>query len=75
MSSEWEGDWTKLPGRLIVISGASGSGKSTVVQRLLARPDLRLQVSVSATTRVPGPTNSPTAIITFSGRAVSEDSE
>ncbi len=53
MSSEWEGDWTKLPGRLIVISGASGSGKSTVVQRLLARPDLRLQVSVSATTRAP----------------------
>jgi len=59
MSSEWESDWTKLPGRLIVISGASGSGKSTLVQRLLARPDLRLQVSVSATTRAPRPAEQP----------------
>jgi guanylate kinase len=46
-------DWTELPGRLIVLSGASGSGKSTLVQRLLARPGLRLQVSISATTRPP----------------------
>ncbi|MGO9923061.1 MAG: guanylate kinase [Isosphaeraceae bacterium] len=59
MSSEWEGDWTKLPGRLVVISGASGSGKSTLVKRLLARPDLRLQVSVSATTRAPRPHEQP----------------
>ncbi len=44
-----------LPGRLIVISGPSGSGKSTLVRRLLARPDLRLRVSVSATTRNPRP--------------------
>jgi guanylate kinase len=50
-----ETDWTELPGRLIVISGASGSGKSTLVRRLLARGDLRLQVSVSATTRPPRP--------------------
>jgi guanylate kinase len=41
------------PGRLIVISGPSGSGKSTLVRRLVARPDLRLWVSVSATTRQP----------------------
>jgi guanylate kinase len=40
-------------GRLVVISGPSGSGKSTLVKRLLARPDLRLTVSVSATTRAP----------------------
>jgi guanylate kinase len=40
-------------GRLIVISGPSGSGKSTLVRRLLTRPDLRLTVSVSATTRAP----------------------
>ena len=40
-------------GRLVVISGPSGSGKSTLVRRLLARPDLRLTVSVSATTRQP----------------------
>jgi guanylate kinase len=42
-------------GRLVVISGPSGSGKSTLVRRLLARPDLRLTVSVSATTRDPRP--------------------
>jgi guanylate kinase len=52
MSSEGNG-WSELPGRLIVISGPSGAGKSTVVGRLLARPDLRLEVSVSATTRSP----------------------
>ena len=50
-----EVDWAKLPGRLIVVSGPSGSGKSTLVQRLLARPDLRLELSVSATTRPPRP--------------------
>jgi guanylate kinase len=38
---------------LVVISGPSGSGKSTLVKRLLARPDLRLTVSISATTRAP----------------------
>jgi guanylate kinase len=47
--------WGRLPGRLIVISGPSGSGKSTLVRRLLARPDLRVRVSVSATTRDPRP--------------------
>jgi guanylate kinase len=41
------------PGRLVVVSGPSGSGKSTLVQRLLAHPELRLTVSVSATTRSP----------------------
>jgi guanylate kinase len=53
MSSEPQTDWSQLPGRLVVISGASGSGKSTLVQRLLARPELRLLRSVSATTRKP----------------------
>ncbi len=48
-----EVDWASLPGRLIVLSGPSGSGKSTLVQRLLERPGLRLQVSISATTRRP----------------------
>jgi len=48
-----ETDWKNLPGRLIVLSGASGSGKSTLVKRLLERPDLRIKVSVSATTRPP----------------------
>jgi guanylate kinase len=50
MSSDGQ-DWAELPGRLIVISGPSGSGKSTLVGRLLARSDLKLSVSVSATTR------------------------
>jgi guanylate kinase len=54
MSSEG-GPWATLPGRLVVISGPSGSGKSTLVRRLLARPDLRLKVSVSVTTRSPRP--------------------
>jgi guanylate kinase len=48
-------DWNELPGRLIVLSGASGSGKSTLVERLLARPELRLIRSISATTRSPRP--------------------
>ena len=48
-----EVDWANLPGRLIVLSGPSGSGKSTLVQRLLERPGLRLEVSISATTRPP----------------------
>jgi len=52
MSSEGD-EWADLPGRLIVISGPSGSGKSTLVGRLLARPELRLTVSVSVTTRQP----------------------
>jgi guanylate kinase len=39
----------------VVISGPSGSGKSTLVRRLLTRPELRLTVSVSATTRASRP--------------------
>ncbi len=46
-------------GRLVVISGPSGSGKSTLVRRLLVRPELRLTVSVSATTRDPRPGEVP----------------
>jgi len=51
--------WEDLPGRLIVLSGASASGKSTLVERLLERPGLRLQVSTSATTRSPRPGETP----------------
>jgi guanylate kinase len=41
-------------GRVIVISGPSGAGKTTVLRKLLERCD-RLVVSVSATTREPRP--------------------
>ena len=41
-------------GTLVVVSGPSGVGKSTIVQHLKQR--LNAQLSVSATTRPPGPT-------------------
>ncbi len=40
-------------GKLVVISGPSGVGKSTVVRQVLGRFDGRLRLSVSATTRPP----------------------
>jgi guanylate kinase len=42
-------------GPLIILSGASGSGKSTVIRRLLSDPPGPLRLSVSATTRPPRP--------------------
>jgi guanylate kinase len=41
--------------RLVIISGPSGAGKSTVVRQLMAQCHLPLQLSVSATTRLPRP--------------------
>ncbi len=46
-------DWGSLPGRLVVLSGASGAGKSTVVERLLDRVGPKVERSISATTRAP----------------------
>lgn len=43
------------PGRLIVLSGPSGSGKSMVIARALAPDDLPIRRSVSVTTRPPRP--------------------
>jgi guanylate kinase len=42
-----------MKGPLIILSGPSGCGKTTVTERLLARGDLSLRRSVSATTRPP----------------------
>ncbi len=44
-----------VPGNLVVISGPSGVGKSTVVKEVLARFPRSLRMSVSATTRPPRP--------------------
>lgn len=42
-------------GPLVILSGPAGSGKSSVIGRLLAMGDLPLRLSVSATTRAPRP--------------------
>jgi guanylate kinase len=42
-----------------VLSGAAGSGKTTLVQRLRARGGFPVQVSISATTREPRPGEVP----------------
>lgn len=41
------------PFQVVVLSGPSGSGKTTIVQRLLRDAPVKLQMSVSATTRPP----------------------
>lgn len=44
-----------LPGKLVVISGPSGAGKTTVLREVFQRADVPLVASVSATTRKPRP--------------------
>jgi guanylate kinase len=39
--------------RIVVLSGPSGTGKSTIVNRLAAQRDVRLIKAISATTRAP----------------------
>ena len=41
----------KSPGKLIVFSAPSGSGKTTIVRHLLTQEELNLEFSVSATSR------------------------
>lgn len=48
-------DWGNLPGKLFVVSGPSGVGKSTLTRRLVRFPGIRARLSVSATTRAPRP--------------------
>ena len=40
-------------GKLIIISAPPGSGKSTIIGRIINDPDLKLEFSISATTRAP----------------------
>lgn len=40
-------------GKLIIISAPSGSGKSTIIGRIINDPDLKLEFSISSTTRAP----------------------
>jgi len=46
-------DLTNTEGKLIVFSAPSGSGKTTIVQYLLAQKELNLDFSVSCTSRDP----------------------
>lgn len=46
---------TPTAGKLVVVSGPSGVGKSTVVREVLQQYEGRLRLSISATTRDPRP--------------------
>lgn len=58
------------PGRLVVLSGASGSGKSSIVARLLAvHGEIPVRQSISTTTRPPRPGEIPDVNYYFVSKA------
>ncbi len=42
-----------LKGKIFVLSAPSGTGKSSIISKIIKRPELRLQFSISATSRAP----------------------
>lgn len=40
-------------GKIIILSAPSGTGKSTIISRIINNPELRLEFSISATSRPP----------------------
>lgn len=42
-----------MKGKIIILSAPSGTGKSTIIRRIIEHPELRLGFSVSATSRLP----------------------
>lgn len=42
-----------MKGKIIILSAPSGTGKSTIIKRIIESPELRLGFSISATSRLP----------------------
>ncbi len=42
-----------MKGKIIILSAPSGTGKSTIINRIIERPELKLGFSISATSRQP----------------------
>ena len=42
-----------MKGKIIILSAPSGTGKSTIISRIIDNPELRLGFSISATSRAP----------------------